>query len=87
MVEVLCKQLSHKYVGESHSIRVMSTTAEIVVMNTNWKSSLFDSNYFEELRYLRNSWRTAEKTFCRARSTVRIVPVKLRSHDYVFEGA
>ena len=33
VVEVLCKQLSHKYVGESHAIHVMSTTAVIVVMN------------------------------------------------------
>ena len=33
MVNVLCKQLSHKHVGESHAIRVMTTTAVIVVMN------------------------------------------------------
>ena len=33
MVEVLCKQISHKYVGESHAIRMMSTTAVIVFMN------------------------------------------------------
>ena len=33
VVEVLCKQLSHKYVGESHAICVMNTTAVIVVMN------------------------------------------------------
>ena len=33
MVDVLCKQLCHKYVGDSQAIQVMSTMAVIVVMN------------------------------------------------------
>ena len=40
MVEVLCKQLSHKYVGKSYAIRVMSTMAVIVVMNLQIRSLL-----------------------------------------------
>ena len=52
MVEVLCKQLSHRYVCNA----ICCNSREL----TNWKS-MFDSNYFEEFRYLQTPWRTAEK--------------------------
>ena len=59
MVEVFCKQLSHKYVGESHAIHVISTTAVIVVMNLQIGSLLCLIQI--TLKRLRTSWSTTEK--------------------------
>ena len=45
VAKVLCKQLVTS-MGKSHAIRC-NCRHELM----DWKSSLFDSNYFEEFRY------------------------------------